>query len=105
MSSKSKLITAIVLLAVGAGLIPTGLVTNDYLENRVYDGVPKALLGVRDDGTEGLAPEIAALATPTVLQSIYDPATDEIEDLVLLQNKPLQKIVNHFIIVLSSSWT
>jgi hypothetical protein len=86
MSSKSKLITAIVLLAVGAGLIPTGLVANDYLENRVYDGVPKALLGVRDDAIEGLTPELPVLSTPTVLKGIYDNAIDGLEDFILLKN-------------------
>jgi len=85
MSSKSKLIIGIVILALGAGLIPTGFLTNDYLRNEVYDGVPRALRTIRDDGVEGLMPQIPVLSTPDVLKGIYDNAVDELEDFILLE--------------------
>jgi len=85
MSSKSKLIIGIVILALGAGLIPTGLLTNDYLRDMVSDGVPRALRTIRDDGVEGLLPQIPVLSTPDVLQGIYDNANDELEDFILLK--------------------
>ncbi|MFX0030496.1 MAG: hypothetical protein ACFE8B_14895, partial [Candidatus Hermodarchaeota archaeon] len=74
MSSKSKLITAIVLLAVGGGLIPTGLVTNDYLRDLVSDGVPEAMLGIKDDAIPSLMGQIPVLGTPDILAGVKDEA-------------------------------
>ncbi len=86
MSSKSKLIIGIVMLALGAGLIPTGFLTNDYLRDEVYDGVPRALRTIRDDGVEGLLPQIPVLSTPDVLKGIYDNAIEELENFVVLRS-------------------
>ena len=82
MLSKSKLITAIVLLAVGAGLVPSGLVINDYFRDEVYNGVPEALLGIKDQAIPELMDQIPPLATPDVLSGAKDQAISELEDLI-----------------------
>ena len=88
MSSKSKLITAIVLLAVGAGLIPTGLVTNDYLRDQVYDGVPEAMLKIKADAVPGLEDKIPVLGLPDILKGIFDEAVVSIDELVRIEATP-----------------
>jgi hypothetical protein len=64
MSNKSKLIIAIVLIAVGAGLVPTGLVTNDIMREQVYDGVPEALLGIKAEAIPSIEGVIPVLEPP-----------------------------------------
>ncbi|MFX1408980.1 MAG: hypothetical protein ACFFA6_01400 [Promethearchaeota archaeon] len=81
MSSKSKLIIAIVLLAAGAGLVPTGFFLNQYLIDEVYEGVPEALLKIQDDAVPSLEEQIPGLATPDVLLGI------EAEALIQLQGQ------------------
>jgi len=65
MSSKSKLIIGIVLLAVGGGLIPTGILTNNYLHDAVYDGVPDALLQIKDEAVSEIQ-EMGDLSVPII---------------------------------------
>jgi hypothetical protein len=88
MSSKSKVIIGIVMLAVGAGLVPTGLVANDYLIDEVYNGVPEALLGIRGEAIPELVDQIPPLATPDVLSGAKDQAIIELEDLIPLFSTP-----------------
>ncbi|MFW9772584.1 MAG: hypothetical protein ACFFEO_10545 [Candidatus Thorarchaeota archaeon] len=88
MSSKSKLIVAIVMLAVGAGLVPTGLVTNDYMRDQVYDGVPEALLGIKAEAVPTLAEEFPALSTPEILKGIFDQASAEVEPMLTIRSTP-----------------
>ncbi|MBY8989924.1 MAG: hypothetical protein KGD58_04140 [Candidatus Lokiarchaeota archaeon] len=88
MSSKSKLITAIVLLAVGAGLIPTGLVTNDYLRDQVYDGVPEAMLKIKADAVPGLEDKIPVLGLPDILKGVFDLASAGVEPLLKVKATP-----------------
>ena len=74
MYNKSKLIVGLVLLAVGAGLVPTGFFINQYLVDQVYEGVPEALLKIKDDATESLEEQIPGLATPDVLNDLKEEA-------------------------------
>lgn len=88
MSSKSKLIIGIVILAVGAGLIPTGLIANDYLRDEVYDGVPEAMTKIKRDALPGLMEQIPVLATPEVLLGVQAEATAGLEPMVALLGTP-----------------
>ena len=88
MSSKSKLIIGIVMLAVGAGLVPTGLLTNEYLRDQVYDGVPEALLGIKDDAISGLMDEFPVLATPDVLSGAKAQAAAGLEPMIAVKSTP-----------------
>lgn len=82
MSSKSKLIVGIVLLAVGAGLVPTGFFINQYLVDQVYEGVPEAMLKIKDDATESLEEQIPVLATPDVLNNLKDEAVAQLPAII-----------------------
>ncbi|MFX1323277.1 MAG: hypothetical protein ACFFAQ_16710, partial [Promethearchaeota archaeon] len=78
MSSKSKLIIGLVLLAVGAGLVPTGFFINQYFVDQVYEGVPEALLTIKDDATESLEAQLPGLATPDVLNGLKEEAITQL---------------------------
>jgi hypothetical protein len=88
MSSKSKIIIGIVMLAVGAGMVPTGLLTNDYMRNQVYDGVPEALLGIRAEAVPALMEEIPVLAVPEVLAGVKEQAAAGLEPMLTLRSTP-----------------
>ncbi|MFX0166497.1 MAG: hypothetical protein ACFFAG_07575 [Promethearchaeota archaeon] len=79
MSTKSKLIIGIVLLAVGAGLVPTGLVVNDYLINEVYEGIPEAMTKIKNDAVPALMERIPKSGTPEVLTGVKAQAIPELE--------------------------
>ena len=89
MSNKSKLIIAIVLIAVGAGLVPTGLITNEILRDQVYDGVPDALLGIKAEAIPTLEEIIPVLGTPEVLKGVFDEAADQLEPMLAVSSTPL----------------
>jgi len=88
MSSKSKTIIGIIMLAVGAGLVPTGFVTNEYLQDQVYDGVPGALLDIKQQAVPALMEEIPVLATPDVLAGAKAQAAAGLEPMLTLRSTP-----------------
>ncbi|MHA1192962.1 MAG: hypothetical protein ACTSP9_11790 [Promethearchaeota archaeon] len=88
MSSKSKLIIAIVMIVVGAGLVPTGLVTNDYMRDQVYDGVPDALLGIKAEAIPGVEELLPLLGTPEVLKGVFDEASAGVEPMLKVKSTP-----------------
>ncbi len=95
MSSKSKLIVGLVLLAVGAGLVPTGFFINQYLVDQVYEGVPEALLKIKDDATESLEEQIPGLATPDVLNSLKDEAVAQLP--LIINGSGAARVINQTI--------
>jgi hypothetical protein len=88
MSSKSKVIIGIVLLAVGTGLVPTGLVSNDYLRERVYNGVPEAMINIKNEALPGLMDAIPPLATPDVLKGFKEEAIVGVEPVINILATP-----------------
>jgi hypothetical protein len=89
MSSKSKLIIAIVMIIVGAGLVPTGLLTNEYMRDQVYDGVPDALLGIKAEAIPGVEELLPILGAPEVLKGIFDEAAVQLEPMLTISSTPL----------------
>ena len=88
MSTKSKLIIAIVLIVVGAGLVPTGLLTNDIMRDQVYDGVPDALLGIKAEAIPSVEEVIPVLGTPEVLKGVFDEASAGVEPMLKVKSTP-----------------
>ena len=88
MSTKSKLIIAIVLIVVGAGLVPTGLITNDIMRDQVYDGVPDALLGIKAEAIPSVEEVIPVLGTPEVLKGVFDEASAGVEPMLKVKSTP-----------------
>ncbi|MFX1487556.1 MAG: hypothetical protein ACFFBI_00290 [Promethearchaeota archaeon] len=83
MQNKIKKLSLIALV-IGVGIMPTGLIINNYLETEVSKGVPEALLGIQ----ENMVPEIEQMvnfsAIPEVLLGIYDEGFPFIHYLVNL---------------------
>ncbi|MCK4688482.1 MAG: hypothetical protein KAT66_10160, partial [Candidatus Lokiarchaeota archaeon] len=92
MYNKSKLIIGLVLLAVGAGLVPTGFLINQYLVDQVYEGVPEALLKIKDDATESLEEQIPGLVTPDVLNDLKDEAVAQLP--LIINGSGAAKVIN-----------
>ena len=88
MSKKSTIIIAIILLAVGGGLVPTGIILNDTLRSEVYDGVPDALLGIRAEAIPVIEETVPVLGTPEVLKGIFDEASAGVEPLLKVKSTP-----------------
>jgi hypothetical protein len=79
MSSKSKLITSIVLLILSVGLLPPGFILNKTFVDQVYAGVPDALLGIQEEALPSLEDQIPGLATPDVLLGVEVEAVSTLE--------------------------
>ena len=88
MSSKSKLIIGIVIIVIGAGLIPTGLVTNEIMRSQVSDGVPDALLGIKAEAIPIIEESIPPLGTPEVLKGVFDEASAGVEPMLKVKSTP-----------------
>ena len=88
MSKKSKIIIAIVLLVIGGGLIPTGLILNDTMRSEVYNGVPDALLGIREQAIPTIEETVPILGTPEVLKGVFDEASAGVEPLLKVKSTP-----------------
>ena len=88
MSTKSKLIIGIVIIVIGAGMVPTGLVTNEILRSQIYDGVPDALLGIKAEAIPTLEESIPVLGTPEVLKGVFDEASAGVEPLLKVKSTP-----------------
>ncbi len=88
MSTKSKLIIAILVIVVGAGLVPTGLITNDIMRDQVYDGVPDALLGIKAEAIPSVEEVIPVLGTPEVLKGVFDEASAGVEPMLKVKSTP-----------------
>lgn len=78
--SKSKLITGIILLVLGIGLVPTGYVINQILVDQVATGVPDALLGIEDQAVPSLEDQLPVLGTPDVLLGVESEALSSLEE-------------------------
>jgi hypothetical protein len=80
--SAKKLSASIILLVIGGLLIPSGLVTNEYLRSEVSKGVPDALLGIKNEVVPEIEETVKVLGIPTILLGIQDGALPEIENMV-----------------------
>lgn len=89
MSTKSKLIIGIVIIVIGAGMVPTGLVTNEILRSQIYDGVPDALLGIKAEAIPTIEESIPVLGTPEVLKGVFDEAATQLEPMLTVSSTPL----------------
>ena len=89
MSRKSKIIILILLLAVGGGLVPTGIFLNETMRDQVYDGVPDALLGIKEQAIPTIEVAIPPLGTPEVLKGIFDEAAVQLEPMLTVSSTPI----------------
>lgn len=69
---KTKLFVGLILLIVGAGLIPTGIILDDKINEGLDAAIPGALLQIRDEFLPAAADLIKREAVPEVLLGIKD---------------------------------
>ncbi len=68
---QKKTVMIITLLLAG-GLIPSGLVMNNLINNEIAQGVPDALLGIKEEMIPEINETIKIMAIPDVLSGIYE---------------------------------
>ncbi len=86
--SKSKLITGIILIVVGGGLIPTGFFVNQMFVDQIAGGVPDALLAIEEEALPSLEEQLPPLATPDVLLGVEDGALTSLEEQLPILGTP-----------------
>jgi len=79
---KTKLVVGVILLIIGLGMIPTGYVINNSVNNRLDRSVPDVLLEIRAQFLPEISKMIKFEATPEVLLGIRDGLIDQIPDLL-----------------------
>ncbi len=80
--SKKIVIISAVLLAVGLGLVPGGILIEDYINNMVADSVDEGLLGIEEEAIPLIEPMIKEKGIPQALRGIRDMGIPILEDMV-----------------------
>ncbi|MFX1345641.1 MAG: hypothetical protein ACFFBC_03195 [Promethearchaeota archaeon] len=83
MLSKTKINIAVILLATGIGLAPTGFILNGYFRDQVRDNIPETLLTIQDSTIPVIESDFYGLGIPEVLEVIHEQQTQFIEDEVV----------------------
>lgn len=100
---KSKLYITLILLSIGLGLIPTGILVNGYIRDQVAAKVPDTLLKIQENVVPEIESQYIGLGIPEVLLGIRDQEVPEIADdivkveaipdvLLTLKNRTLEKL-------------
>lgn len=80
--SKKILIISVVALAIGTGLVPGGVLIEDYINKTVYNSVDEGLLGIEEDAIPMVEPMIKEMGIPKALRGIRDLGIPILEDMV-----------------------
>ncbi len=80
--SKKILILSAVLLTLGSGLIPGGILIGDYINNRVANSIDEGLLGIEEGAIPLIEPMIKEKGIPRSLRGIRDTAIPIIEPMI-----------------------
>ena len=80
--SKRILITSVVLLALGSGLIPGGFILNSSINDMVESSVDEGLLGIQEEALPLVESMIAELGIPSALRDIRKKGLSELEAIV-----------------------
>lgn len=80
--SKKIVIISAVLLATGLGLVPGGILIEDYINNMVADSVDEGLLGIEEEAIPLIEPMIKEKGIPQALRGIRDMGIPILEDMV-----------------------
>ncbi len=67
-----KKTVVIITMLLACGLIPSGLVINNLINNEISQGVPDALLGIQEEMIPEINETIKTVAIPDVLTGIYE---------------------------------
>ncbi len=80
MLNKTKLNIAVILLATGIGLAPTGFFMNGYFRDQVRANVPETLLIINNAAIPVIEANFSGLGIPEVLEALREQETQDIED-------------------------
>ena len=80
--SKKIVIISAVLLAVGSGLVPGGILIEDYINDLVVNSVDEGLLGIEEEAIPLIEPMIKEKGIPQALRGIRDMGIPILEDMV-----------------------
>ncbi|MFX1304993.1 MAG: hypothetical protein ACFE9X_16685 [Promethearchaeota archaeon] len=80
--SKKIVIISAVILAVGSGLVPGGILIENYINNMVADSVDEGLLGIEEEAIPLIEPMIKEKGIPKALRGIRDMGIPILEDMV-----------------------
>ncbi len=80
--SKRILIISAILLAVGSGLIPSGVLIDDYINERVVNSVDEGLLGIEEEAIPLVEIMVKEMGIPQTLRGIRDTAIPLIEPMI-----------------------
>ncbi|MFX1592020.1 MAG: hypothetical protein ACFFB6_06030 [Promethearchaeota archaeon] len=80
--SKKVIIISAVLLAVGSGLVPGGVLIEDYINQLVVNSVDEGLLGIEEEAVPLIEPMIKEKGIPQALRGIRDMGIPILEDMV-----------------------
>ncbi|MFX1352333.1 MAG: hypothetical protein ACFFGP_00030 [Promethearchaeota archaeon] len=80
--SKKSLIISVILLAIGSGLVPTGVLLEDYINEMVINSLDEGLLGIEEEAIPLIEPMIKEKGIPQTLRGIRDLGIPILEDMV-----------------------
>jgi hypothetical protein len=80
--SKRTIIISVVLIAVGSGLIPGGILIEDYINDKVANSVDEGLIGIEEEALPMIESIIAELGIPRALRDIRKKGLIETEAIV-----------------------
>ncbi|MFX0176787.1 MAG: hypothetical protein ACFE85_11205 [Candidatus Hodarchaeota archaeon] len=80
--SKRILIVSIVFIALGAGLIPAGILIENSINNIVANSVDEGLIGIEEEAIPLIVPMIKEKGIPRTLRGIRDVGISYVEDMV-----------------------
>ncbi|MFX0058504.1 MAG: hypothetical protein ACFE8J_09425 [Candidatus Heimdallarchaeota archaeon] len=80
--SRRVLIASICMIALGSGLIPSGLLINNSINNMVANSVDEGLLGIQEEALPLVEDLVAELGIPRALRDIREVGLEETEAIV-----------------------
>ncbi|MHA1192906.1 MAG: hypothetical protein ACTSP9_11505 [Promethearchaeota archaeon] len=80
--SKKGSITLICILAIGTGLIPTGMLINNTINSEVVNSIDEGLLGIQEEAVPMIESMIAEVGIPRALRDIRKIGLTETEAIV-----------------------
>jgi len=80
--SKKILVISVVLIALGSGLVPGGILIEDYINDNVVNSIDDGLLGIEEEAIPLIEPMIKEMGIPQALRGIRDLGISVVEDMV-----------------------
>ena len=80
--SKKILVISVVLLALGSGLVPGGILIEDSINDSVVNSIDEGLLGIEEEAIPLIEPMIKEMGIPQALRGIRDVGILFVEDMV-----------------------